>query len=98
LSPSKENVAPKEGSRASRFLKRVSTLGVKKKSDKHPSHSLASFAGSESNNMLHPEQRANIITVKPDTPPAVVVGDLNVQFPDSLVSPTFYAIVVRGDD
>lgn len=83
-----ENIAPKEGNKASRFFKRMSVLaGPKKKSGPHSPP--ASRSPLKSQSTLSPPQSARPMSVaatKSDTPPAAVVGDLNVQFPDSLVS------------
>lgn len=82
-----ENVAPKEGNKASRFFKRMSVLaGPKKKSEPHSPP--ASRSPLKSQSTLSPPQSARPMSVagmKSDTPPAAVVGDLNVQFPDSLL-------------
>lgn len=85
-----ENAAPKEGSKASRFFKRMSSFGPKKKSGPQPSSSSTSLRSISENSNVSTVQRtskrASVTTQKTDTPPAAVVGDLNVQFPDSLVS------------
>ncbi|KXT08981.1 hypothetical protein AC579_4020 [Pseudocercospora musae] len=88
LTPTDESIAPKEGSRTSRFFKRMSTLtGPKKKSSPHPMASSTSLVSNEATSPLKtpPMQRESVATEKSDTPPAVVVGDLNVQLPDSLL-------------
>ncbi|KXS95408.1 hypothetical protein AC578_6772 [Pseudocercospora eumusae] len=88
LTPTDENNVPKEGSRTSRFFKRMSTLGgPKKKNSSHPMASSTSLVSNEATSPLRtpPIQRESVATEKSDTPPAVVVGDLNVQLPDSLL-------------
>ncbi|EME85659.1 uncharacterized protein MYCFIDRAFT_213945 [Pseudocercospora fijiensis CIRAD86] len=88
LTPTDENIAPKEGSRTSRFFKRMSTLtGPKKKTSPPPMASSTSLVSNEATSPLKasPVQRESLATEKSDTPPAVVVGDLNVQLPDSLL-------------
>lgn len=78
------------GSRTSRFFKRMSNFGStasKRRSLAGPGvaaimspqpEASASRSGSQTNNAPAPVDR--------DTPPAVQVGDLNIQFPDTLVS------------
>ncbi|KAF2162154.1 hypothetical protein M409DRAFT_27537 [Zasmidium cellare ATCC 36951] len=84
LASNDENVAPKEGGRTSRFFKRMSTIpfGASKRKSTAQSNSTTSLASSDGGNK--PSQRISV-TAEKDTPPAVVVGDLNVQFPDSLL-------------
>ena len=65
---------PQKSGRASRFLKRMSTLGSRKKSSYNKESQPHSFAG-DSLVETQVEQK--------DVPPAVVIGDVNVQFPDS---------------
>ncbi|KAI5367803.1 Putative ADF-H/Gelsolin-like domain superfamily [Septoria linicola] len=87
LAVTDENVAPKEGSKASRFFKRMSILaGPKRKNGAHSPPVNRSPVKSEAN-LAAPDdaRRASVATAKSDTPPAAVVGDLNVQFPDSLL-------------
>ena len=83
-----ENAAPKESSRASRFFKRMSNLGGKRRSVAQNSFgttSPVSEHGSLSTlNMSAPSKE------KQEMPPALVVGDLNIQFPDSLVSLSYH--------
>lgn len=80
-------------SRTSRFFKRMSTFGSnasKRRSVASPvlpgvgspnlTETSSSRAGSISTTAANPLDK--------DTPPAVQVGDLNVQFPDTLVSPS----------
>ena len=82
-----ENSAPKEGTRTSRFFKRMSNIGGNKRRSVGPqsigsSGSPASERGSlTANNASLPGSKD-----KPELPPALTVGDLNIQFPDSLVS------------
>lgn len=90
-----ENAAPKEGGRTSRFFKRMSTLpfgGSKRKSMAQSQASTTSLASSDGGSK--PNQRVSMAAEK-DTPPAVVVGDLNVQFPDSLVSTKYTSLLTR---
>jgi len=87
------------GSRTSRFFKRMSNFG--NNSSKRRSVVLTSpptaSAPFEQSASRQPSVAAatpttttttTTATVDRDTPPAVQVGDLNVQFPDTLVSPT----------
>jgi hypothetical protein len=74
-------------SRTSRFLKRMSNFGnnsSKRRSIVTPvmPSMVASPAPTEP-----PTSRAASVAADCDTPPAVQIGDLNVQFPDTLVSP-----------
>jgi hypothetical protein len=73
-----ENVPLEKGSKTSRFFKRVSALGggAKRKS---VAQSVASSTSGQG------PLRESLTPDMSDMPPAVVVGDLNVQFPDSLV-------------
>ncbi|KAK4631929.1 hypothetical protein CLAFUW4_03745 [Fulvia fulva] len=91
-----ENAAPKEGSKASRFMKRMSILPFggsnKRKSGAQQQSSAASLFEYETIGAAAPtpgttgtNSRVSSVHEKSDTPPAVVVGDLNVQFPDSLL-------------
>lgn len=83
-----ENIAPKEGSKASRFFKRMSVLaGPKRKTGtQSPPLSRSPVKSQSTLTMPHDARPLSVVTAKSDTPPAAVVGDLNVQFPDSLVS------------
>lgn len=88
-----EPAAPKESSRASRFFKRMSNLGGGKDSKRQSQQSSGGlFNRSGSNGDLTSLPPATTVPNshhlpdKSDMPPAVLVGDLNVQFPDSLVS------------
>lgn len=81
-----ENATPKTSTRTSRFFKRVSNLsGPKRRRSVHSVMSTTSFVSLESGKESRAANRASVATHRSDTPPAVVVGDLNVQFPDSLV-------------
>ena len=75
------------GSRTSRFFKRMSNFGnnsSKRRSVVNPVlPSVASPAPTEPS-----ASRQASVAADRDTPPAVQVGDLNVQFPDTLVSHT----------
>ncbi|KAM3423481.1 hypothetical protein BST61_g909 [Cercospora zeina] len=76
-----ETAAPEKASKASRFFKRMSNLaGTKKKNSPVEPKSTPSAVKT-------PDSTAPVSVAgsKPDTPPAAVVGDLNVQFPDSLL-------------
>nr|POF18663.1 hypothetical protein CFP56_62171 [Quercus suber] len=76
-----ENAAPKEGSRTSRFFKRMSGFGVsKRKSMIQPSNADPSL-----DNLNFGRSTPSIAAQDRDMPPAVVVGVLNVQFPDTLL-------------
>jgi hypothetical protein len=84
------------GSRTSRFFKRMSNFGnnsSKRRSVVSPvvaSQPTTTPAPSEPPISRRPSEAAVATTATPtvdrDTPPAVQVGDLNVQFPDTLVS------------
>lgn len=88
-----EYSTPKGGTRTSRFFKRVSTLsGPKRMSTATSVRSTASFLSHESRTGSRAADRASVATDHSDMPPAVVVGDLNVQFPDSLVSHPFLSL------
>ena len=92
-----DGTSQKEESRSHRFFKRMSNLSVgsNKRKSNGSGHSAppAVPAIPDANSMPAPPVRdippAEPVVEKPDTPPAVVVGDLNVQFPDSLVSSFF---------
>lgn len=87
-----ENGTPKMGTRTSRFFKRVSTFsGPKKRRSEQSVMETASVVSLESGTGTK-NNRASVATHQSDTPPAVVVGDLNVQFPDSLVRSTSFLI------
>lgn len=88
LASNDENPAPKEGGRTSRFFKRMSAIPFGNSKRKSTSQSQASSTSTSSDGGSKPNQLISIAAEK-DTPPAVVVGDLNVQFPDSLVSLTY---------
>lgn len=89
LASNDENISPKEGGRASRFFKRMSNMpfgGSKRKSTAQSQTSTASLASSDGSTATSKPNHRMSFAADKDTPPAVVVGDLNVQFPDSLVS------------
>jgi len=75
-----EHAAYKEGSRTSRFFKRMSNLGG--------GHKRRNSGPQSMPHALDVSSRTGSVatTDRSDMPPAVVIGDLNVQFPDSLVS------------
>lgn len=76
------SVAPKEsGSRTSRFFKRMSHIGGKRKSGMHQLADGTTLAAAVAN--APSKEKVNVQSV---VLPAVTVGDLNIQFPDSLVS------------
>lgn len=81
-----ENSAPKEGTRTSRFFKRMSNLGGKRTSIAQ--QSLGSSSASERGSVAVHNPTLPTSRDSSDMPPAVVVGDLNIQFPDSLVRDT----------
>ena len=88
-----DSAAPKESTRTSRFFKRMSNIGPKRRST--VAQSIASSGSPAS-------ERGSTITNnvpgskdKSDLPPALTVGDLNIQFPDSLVSETYYVSKLR---
>lgn len=92
-----ENGTPKGSTRTSRWFKRVSTFnGSKRGSSAQSIKSTASFMSLESGPGSKTTNRASVATHNSDTPPAVVVGDLNVQFPDSLVRYDFPCIRLQG--
>lgn len=81
-----ENSSSKLSTRTSRFFKRVSTFsGPKKRRSEQSVKDTASVVSLESGPGTKTASRVSVATHRSDTPPAVVVGDLNVQFPDSLV-------------
>lgn len=79
-----DSAAPKEGSRTSRFFKRMSNFGTGHKRRTSGQNVVSAMSALD----VSSNQRSSTAaaTDRSDTPPAVVVGDLNVQFPDSLVS------------
>lgn len=80
-----ENSTPKMGTRTSRFFKRVSAFsGPKKRRSEQSVMETASVVSLESGTGTK-TNRTSVATHQSDTPPAVLVGDLNVQFPDSLL-------------
>ena len=86
--PNDENMAPKETTRTSRFFKRMSYIGGSKRRSNGPQP----VANSSSPVSERTSSTANYASLsgskdKLELPPALVVGDLNIQFPDSLVSP-----------
>ncbi|KAK5122106.1 hypothetical protein LTR85_004352 [Meristemomyces frigidus] len=84
-SSSDEPVAPKEGTRTSRFFKRMSNLGGGG-GHKRKASGQISFNTASTHDMPTFAQRSNSAnTDKSDMPPPVVVGELNSQFPDSLL-------------
>lgn len=84
-SSNEEAAAPREGTRTSRFFKRMSNLGG---GHKRRNSGQQFTSGPSATDAASVVQRNHSIAQSeiPDMPPAVVVGDLNVQFPDSLVS------------
>nr|POF13914.1 hypothetical protein CFP56_02938 [Quercus suber] len=74
-----ENVVPKEGSRTSRFFKRMSGFGV----NKRRSMIQASNTESSLDGLNFGRSTSSIAGQDRDMPPAVVVGVLNVQLPIS---------------
>jgi hypothetical protein len=81
--PSNEENAPaKETTRTSRFFKRMSNIGSKRKPQSIAS---STSPASERGSLIAPVHPAPSKD-KADMPPAITVGDLNIQFPDSLVS------------
>lgn len=79
-----ESVAPKEGSRTSRFFKRMSGIGGNmRKSVILPS--VVDYTAPPSD-AVNPDRRTSIMASQDrDTSAAIAVGDLNVQFSDSLM-------------
>lgn len=86
------------GSRTSRFFKRMSNFGStssKRRSVITPA-AVPTAASPPPTESTAPPRAASVATnttantaTDRDAPPAVQVGDLNVQFPDTLVSPSF---------
>jgi hypothetical protein len=90
-------------SRASRFLRRMSNIGTvatgglrkgskpslraSRESLSSPSTPVASGSRSFGGSKVDVSSGKSLPADHPDMPPAVVVGDLNVQFPEALVSP-----------
>lgn len=103
LQPGSASIASTEehgGSRTSRFFKRMSNFGggsSKRRSligastvsvaSPNPTETSASRAGSVAATSPPTAPAPALANLDRDTPPAVQVGDLNVQFPDTLVSP-----------
>jgi hypothetical protein len=73
------------GSRTSRFFKRMSNFGNNSSKRRSVVTPVASTVVSPTPTE-HSASRAASVATDRDTPPAVQVGDLNVQFPDTLVS------------
>jgi hypothetical protein len=89
-----DSAAPKESTRTSRFFKRMSTIGNKRRSTVAQSIASSGSPASErgsviTNNLPGSKDRS-------DLPPALTVGDLNIQFPDSLVSETWYVSKLKS--
>jgi hypothetical protein len=86
-----EETAPapaKEGSRTSRFFKRMSHLGGGNKRRSGMQQQQTGASPSTTDVRGGAQRTASIVTAgsKSDMPPAVLVGNLNIQFPDTLVS------------
>jgi hypothetical protein len=80
----KEEKKEKKDSRASKLFKRMSTMS-----------SISRKSQSSSNNSLAEEERQSYsLPSLREPPPAVQVGDLNIQFPDTLVSPSCTLILI----
>lgn len=79
-----ENIAPKEGTKTSRFFKRMSNIGNKRRSMVAQSVASTESPTSERGSLFANNLPAS--KEKSDLPPALTVGDLNIQFPDSLVN------------
>jgi hypothetical protein len=73
------------GSRTSRFFKRMSNFGNTSSKRRSVVTPVASTVVSPTPTESSASRAASVATDR-DTPPAVQVGDLNVQFPDTLVS------------
>lgn len=73
------------GSRTSRFFKRMSNFGNTSSKRRSVATPVASTVASPVLTETSASRAASVATDR-DTPPAVQVGDLNVQFPDTLVS------------
>ncbi|KAK4546404.1 hypothetical protein LTR36_002081 [Oleoguttula mirabilis] len=83
-----EHAAPKEGTRTSRFFKRMSNLGGGGGSGhkrKGSGQASAGAASTHDGSYFAQRQQSVANTDQSDMPPAVVVGELNSQFPDSLL-------------
>ena len=77
-----ESPSHKEATRTSRFFKRMSNIGNKRRSAMPPSAPSTASPVSERGSLIaHSNSKE-----RPEGPPALTVGDLNIQFPDSLVS------------
>ena len=85
-----ENAGAKEGTRTSRFFKRMSNIATKRRSAAQGSIASESTNSASDIGSLKAKGAAASRDGErsADMPPAVVVGSLNVQFPDSLVSPS----------
>lgn len=85
-----ENAAPKESSRTSRFFKRMSNLGGNKRRQSGAQQSVGADRVSNADAASLSTRNASFVNQdRSDMPPAAMIGDLNVQFPDSLVRPQF---------
>ncbi|KAK3686746.1 hypothetical protein LTR37_019496 [Vermiconidia calcicola] len=69
--------------RTSRFFKRMSNIGNKRRSGVPQSIASSNSTASERGSFIAASMPSS--KDRQDTPPAVVVGDLNIQFPDSLL-------------
>ncbi|KAI7165803.1 hypothetical protein KC324_g12363, partial [Hortaea werneckii] len=78
-----DTAAPKEGSRTSRFFKRMSNFGTGHKRRTSGQNLMSAMSSLDVSS--HQRSSTAAATDKSDTPPPVVVGDLKVQFPDSLL-------------
>lgn len=78
----------KSGSRTSRFFKRMSHMGGRRRSLAPPPMATVNEPSTQSSAPSEKERRHSTMTRKdsvPDIPPPIVIGDLNVQFPDTLL-------------
>ena len=84
-----DNAAAKETTRTGRFFKRMSNIGSnmanKRKSTVAQSIASSTSPASERESLIAHNQSFPGSKDRQDLPPALTVGDLNVQFPDSLV-------------
>ena len=81
-----ESVAHKEATRTSRFFKRMSNIGNKRRSTIAQSVASSASPASERGSVLGHNTSLPSSKDRAEPPPALTVGDLNIQFPDSLVS------------
>lgn len=86
-SPPAAEEPAQHSTRTSRFFKRMSNIGSKRKSTAPQSIASSASPASERGSVITANLPLPYVKDRSDAPPAVHVGDLNIQFPDSLVRP-----------